>query len=176
MNAKQFAYQSVRLFVPRMGNLYSGWAAAFGYLAVNQILNAQTFPSLTLGIALGVLSSHYLSSARYQHRFNRRFDEELAQIRGDHSLEHVSQIILPEESGIESLLAKTREGIPQEWGTVVNAHEEYDKAIIDHLVPAETAVAAGLIKKTTKFSIQFDKTRAINQGFNGVHHYHPNIL
>ena len=90
-------------------------------------------------------------------------------------LENAERIIIDDSNGLEYLLEKTRKNEIKEWGAVLKTCPDKEKAVIYEILDFEKSKSREFIKKTTKNSLRLDMTKIIQEGYNGLHHYHPAI-
>lgn len=82
-------------------------------------------------------------------------------------------IVFDDRQGLEMLLEKTKKEEKDEWGTVHMAHAENGMAVIDSILSPEECNEKKLIKKISRYRLEIDSAKLKQEGYNGVHHYHP---
>lgn len=88
-------------------------------------------------------------------------------------LEHVDSIVMDDLKGLEHLLERTANKENLEWGTVLKAHEDKQKAAVYEIVDSYEAAKKGLIVEATETLLAVDEKKAKRLGYNGFQHYHP---
>ena len=137
-----------------------------------------THPSTSLFLALTSIGVSYLSVANLFFYGNSL--TELAVARKNicrdpakYPLEHVNEIFFEDTKGLECLLECTQQYLRNEWGTVLHARANEQKAYIDNILHPDTAQKYGFVSNATETSIGLNITKIEDEGYTGGHHYHP---
>lgn len=93
-----------------------------------------------------------------------------------YKLENANKIVIDDSNGLEALLEKTRKGSWKEWGTVFRVHDDDKRAVISEIVAPSVAKEDGLVTQERMASVWFNLTKMKEEGYNGRHHYHSDII
>jgi len=144
-----FSYNSFQGFSTGkigVGFFSGGCAAVFGFLALKELAER---------------SSLYLES------------KEITSKPEKFPLEHAETIVIEDHEGLEKLMSDTEKGHSKEWGTVLKANHDSDRAVIYEVLDHEIAHRTGLIKPIHRELLIANIKKIKMNGHNGMHHYHP---
>lgn len=171
MNARQAWYQWGRITGGK-GDLACAGAVAFmGY----RVATTAIAPPLAIFDALLIAYTSYVAYHGIKSRIRLSKKKKILDSRPDeYYFADSEEIVISHKQGLEMLLEETAEKRWREWGTVLNAHEEGNKAVIHKIAELGKAEKMGIIvSKIIPGMVLWKQGLALEKGFNGIHHYHP---
>lgn len=175
MNARQFWYQFGRVFSGKGDLAYAGAAAFMGYQTSETAAVGAINPPVAIFQAALIAYAGYVAyhGVKSRIRLNEK-KKELDSHPNEYYFADSEEIVISHKEGLEMLLEKTAEKKWKEWGTVLNAHEEENKAVIHNIAQLGKAEELGIIVDKKIPGMLFWNIRlAMQFDFNGMHHYHP---
>ncbi|MDD4878165.1 MAG: hypothetical protein PHO02_03960 [Candidatus Nanoarchaeia archaeon] len=175
MNARQFWYRFGRIFSGKGDLTYAGAAAFMGFHTIKTAAAGAIFPPAILAQAALTAYTSYVAYHGVKSRIRlRETRKELDNHPNEYYFADSEEIVISHKEGLEMLLEKTAEKKWKEWGTVLNAHEEGNKAVIHNIAQIGTAEKLGIIvEKHIPGMMFWNRNLAMDRGFDGMHHYHP---
>lgn len=173
MNRKQISYLFGRGAIG-FDMAFLATAIKFGNNAVNDFSNSQVAP----GIVSGLLSLYAAYHGLKENMIRGLSYYELKKITNNKEsfpLEHSDKIIIDDAKGLELLLSETNSSKKNEWGTFVKAYDDNETAIVYNILNFSLGKDIGLINEGKRGSLTMESEKAIEQGYNGSQHYHPDI-
>jgi len=175
MNARQFWYQWGRIFSGKGDLTYAGIAAFMGYKTIKTAAaGAINPPAAVFQAALTAYTSYVAyRGVKSRIRLNEK-KKELDNHPDEYYFADSEEIVISHKQGLEMLLEKTAERKWKEWGTVLNAHEEGNRAVIHNIAQLGKAESLGIIVEKHIPGMMFWNIRlAMEKEFDGIQHYHP---
>lgn len=171
MNARQFWYQFGRITCGNNDLTYAGLAALIGGHTIKAAAAGAIIP---FNAALTAYVS-YVAYRGVKSRIRLHQKKKILDSRPDeYYFADSEEIVISHKEGLEMLLEETAEKRWKEWGTVLNAHEEGNKAVIHKIALLGTAEKLGIIiSKSIPGLVFWNQALAMEKGFNGIQHYHP---
>ncbi|MBU4284125.1 MAG: hypothetical protein KJ968_03390, partial [Nanoarchaeota archaeon] len=134
MNKKQRQYRFGRLSI-NLDIVYSCFSGLLGYDLISNILNYQNMENprpliiaeSILMIHCGVRSLRLGSLPRF---LSLIINYEIKTNKSKYPLEHSKKVIIDDSNGLEMLLDRTARKEDMEWGTLLNAYNDKDRAVI----------------------------------------------
>jgi hypothetical protein len=175
MNLKQLAYQYGRLknsnihvicpVVTLVSLAYlNKWGTAFVKSgSMEDFIPSSVFALFSLGY--GALS---VSGIRSKRKLNK--------LKKDKGRPESNSIVLDDKQGLEMLLEKTAKSKRREWGTVLKAYEDKSSAVIYKILAPDSAKDKKLIRSISKKVLWVNHKLMGEEGYTGMHHYHPNKI
>lgn len=182
MNKKQIAYQVGRFLsnfydiIFFTGAGFCAYASAHFFLKVQDIRDLNSIRDIAYGIMSGIAAVHfgYWSLLGLSGRYGLYSEAEgIITNKENYPFEYVNSVIFEDYEGLELLLEKTREGEREEWGTFLKAYEDEGKAYIYEILDVKEAKRSGLFTKGVSDRVYLEIHQAAEEGYQGVHHYHP---
>ena len=170
MNARQFWYQWGRIMSGNGDQTYAGAAALIGRHTIKTAAAGAIIPfNVALTAYVSYVAYHGLKSRIWLNKAKKELDSH----PDEYHLADSEEIVISHKQGLEMLLEKTAERKWKEWGTVLNAHEEGNKAVIHNIAKLGTAEKLGIIvEKHIPGMMFWNRRLAIEKDFDGTHHYH----
>jgi hypothetical protein len=191
VNKKQAAYLLGRGFYNNYDIIYLTFAAAAGVASVQDFIRLAAAPKS--GDASGIIDTVSLCAAGAVTGFMTLFflkygiigsgaralsyseSKKIREGKQLYPLEHSEKIVIDDVEGLESLLSKTNNGESLEWGTLLRAYDDKGKAVVYRILDIPSGKKLGLIGEGTMTSMRLNTVRADGEGYNGAHHYHPDV-
>jgi hypothetical protein len=147
-----------------IGFLDWGLSLGLGFMALKNITYGYALNGAVRGSKKGIVVKDGINIAGLKEiRKNKEF----------FPLEFSESVVLDDVEGLEMLLEATSESWKEEWGTVINVHDEKGVAVVDNIVDIMEEGLEEIFIDSTENSLQVDLEEAIKLGYNGMHHYHP---
>jgi hypothetical protein len=174
MNRKQVAYQIGRAVYNNYDVMFLAMAAKCGYDSVDHFMNSQ----IPMGIFNGAMSlfTGFLGLTGIAARGVSYLElKKIKTDRDQYPLEHSERVIIDDSDGLELLLSKTHDGESKEWGTLLKAHDDKGRAVVDDVLDIPLGKELGLIGEGTQNFMSLEILRADGEGYKGYQHYHPDV-
>jgi len=184
MNKKQCQYHFGRL-CNNTDIIFSCNSGFLGYTLIRDILNYQNMENpMPFIITEGILMT-FCGFMSIKIGLKERFSSlirnyEIKTNKSKYPFEHSKKVIIDDSDGLEMLLDKTARKEDLEWGTLLNAYDDKDNAVIYKISDSEILKNFKISgKKLVKKDFFWEQTitlsgqKLANLGYNGLHHYHP---
>lgn len=176
MNRYQWIYQLGRGVHHNADFIFLSFSGFFLYNSGNFLYNSGNIFSTTgslidltsnlLNLSFGTLSLIYGIG------YCKNKDE----VVNKKSSQNLKNVVIEDKKGLEILIEKTGKKEKKEWGTLLKAYNDNERAVIYQILDIEKSRKLRLITKERGYSLELDKKNSEIMGFNGYHHYHPRIL
>lgn len=179
MNQNQAAYQAGRVIMNNPDVISLAGTVALGYQSVTYFQQSPLILGMLGGTiigAMGIGMGYYCLKFAALRTFSYLDLKKINPKREAYPLGHSERIIIDDAEGLEFLLSKTKEREEIEWGTLLKVHDNKDRAIVDEILDISKGKELGLIGEGTESSMRLKVNRANNEGYNGCHHYHPEVI
>jgi len=181
MNAKQIVYDLKWAYDKTNSWIFSSVSAYLGFLAVGT-LNTAKGSSLNTeqlkneAILEGILAALYGCFA-LKHIFYHTTNliaKWTSSDKDNYPIEFAETVVVADKEGLDALLAKTGENNVSEWGTALKVRMDGEQAIIESILPFDSAKQDGLLQSS--YDYRLDDIKADNNGYNGMHHYYSHFF
>ncbi|MGE0792969.1 MAG: hypothetical protein AB7V77_02170 [Candidatus Woesearchaeota archaeon] len=178
INKKQASYQVGRLINNNCDVVFSALALELAYFTIHDFLNSETLKLNIKDIFSGILVAYCANMAFKTFKRRKKLNLNLKEIQQDkesYPLEFSQRIIIDDLKGLDLLLSKTANEESKEWGTLLKIYDDKDNAVISTILDIASAKKMNLVEEGTRTHVCFDYGKSIEEGYNGIHHYHPNV-
>lgn len=169
MNKDQLYYRIAELSNSHKDKLYLTFGGFFVGWTAMQFSNENFIPGIISYLTTNIYAYWGLKAFSTKQRLNSG----IKNIHPSDHLEDVDEIVISDEEELEKLLKRTALKEKLEWGTFLEAHTKGKTAIVDNILDSYEAERKGYIAERRKAKLFFYTQRAINDGYNGFHHFHP---
>ena len=170
MNNKQFAYQLGGAISDKNGTM--GTTLFFGLLTAVYAATGRWSQAFVVSMV-----TVYFAKVGVEYRncenMLRTEQNEILSHPEKYPIEHAEEVIIFDETGLEHLLKRKRDGEKIEWGTVLKTDYKENRVRVYNILDSFEAEEMGFIKTRKRWCLEIDEKMAIEEGYVGCHHYHP---